>query len=56
MNKFRVTIIEENGDLNIYTEATAIDIDKNEIKVDYEDKQAIHQVGCTDEVKIKINR
>lgn len=43
MNNFKVTIVEENGDLDIYTEATAIDIDKKEIKVTYEDKQATHQ-------------
>lgn len=56
MNDFRVKIVDEKGDVDIYTNANAINIDDEKIVVDYEDRRAIHQLDCTDEITIKRNR
>lgn len=56
MNDFRVKIVDEKGDVDIYTNANAINIDDEKIVVDYEDQRAIHQLDCTDEITIKMNR
>lgn len=56
MNDFRVKIVDEKGDVDIYTNANAINIDDEKIVVDYEDQQAIYQLDCTDEITIKRNR
>ena len=47
----------KKGDVDIYTNATMINIDDKEIVVDYENQlRAIHQLDDTDEITIKRNR
>ena len=55
LNDFRVKIVDEKGDVDIYTNANAINIDDEKIVVDYEDQRAIHQLDCTDEITIMRN-
>ena len=55
-NDLRVKIVDEKGDVDIYTNANAIYINDEKIVVDYEDQRAIHQLDCTDEITIKRNR
>lgn len=56
MNDFRVKIVDEKGDVDIYTNAITINIDDEKIVVDYENQRAIHQLDDTDEITIKRNR
>ena len=56
MNNFRIKIIEDDGNMHIYTEATKIEIVDNQIKVEYEDQHATHMLDQTDEITIKTNR
>lgn len=53
MSNFNIKITEGNGDVNIYTDASKINITNNKIEIDYEDTNATHQMDCVDEVIIK---
>lgn len=56
MNDFRVKIVDEEGNTDIYTNATMINVDDEKIVVDYENQRAIHQLDGADEITIKRNR
>lgn len=56
MNDFRVKIVDEEGNTDIYTNATMINVDDEKIVVDYENQRAIHQLDSADEITIKRNR
>ena len=51
-------MIEDDENTHIYTEATKININDEQILVDYNDgdDSAIHQLNRTDEIIIKANR
>ena len=55
MNDFRVKIVENSGDISIYTNATSIAINSERIVVKYEDRKEIHLVDLTDEITIEKN-
>ena len=57
MSTFNVKILEENGDIDIYSEATACSILGGDIVVLYgEKKYATHTLEVIDEITIKKNR
>lgn len=58
MTNFFVRIIEDDENTYIYTEATKININDEQILVDYNDgdDSAIHQLNRADEIIIKANR
>lgn len=55
MNDFRVKIVENSGDISIYTNANSIAINGERIVVEYEDQKETHLVDLTDEIVIKKN-
>lgn len=55
MNDFRVKIVENSGDISIYTNATSIAINGERIVVKYEDQKETHLVDLTDEITIEKN-
>lgn len=55
MNDFRVKIVENSGDISIYTNATSIAINGERIDVEYEDQKETHLVDFTDEIVIEKN-
>ena len=55
MNDFRVKIVENSGDISIYTNATSIAINGERIDVEYEEQKETHLVDLTDEIWIEIN-
>ena len=55
MNDFRVKIVENGGDISIYTNATSIAINGERIVVKYEDQKETHLVDLTDEITIEKN-
>lgn len=55
MNDFRVKIVENSGDISIYTNATSIAINAERIVVKYEDQKETHLVDLTDEIVIEKN-
>ena len=55
MNDFRVKIVENSGDISIYTNATSIAINGERIVVEYEDQKETHLVDLTDEIVIEKN-
>ena len=58
MTNFFVRIIEYDENTHIYTEATKINTNDEQILVDYNDgdDSAIHQLNRADEIIIKANR
>ena len=58
MTNFFVRIIEDDENTHIYTEVTKININDEQILVDYNDgdDSAIHQLNRADEIIIKANR
>ena len=58
MSTFNIKILEENGDIDIYSEANACSIScAGNIVVLYgEDKAAVHSFETIDEITIKKNR
>lgn len=55
MNDFRVKIVENSGDISIYTNATSIAINGERIDVEYEDQKETHLVDLIDEIVIEKN-
>lgn len=55
MNDFRVKIVENSGDISIYTNATSIAINGERIAVEYEDQKETHLVDLIDEIVIEKN-
>ena len=55
MNDFRVKIVENSGDISIYTNATSIAINSERIVVEYENQKETHLVDITDEITIEKN-
>ena len=55
MNDFRVKIVENSGDISIYTNATSIAINSERIVVEYENQKEAHLVDITDEITIEKN-
>lgn len=53
MIKFNVTVVEDNGDINRYPEATSIVVTNDKIEVAKDDEEFTHQMQCTDEIIIK---
>ena len=56
MTNFRVKIVEDTGDMHIYTEASKIEIVNDQIGIVYEDQHATHSLDQIDEITIKANR
>lgn len=57
MSTFNVKILEENGDIDIYSEATACSILGENVVVLYGEKDhASHTLEDVDEITIKKNR
>lgn len=57
MSTFNVKILEENGDIDIYSEATACTILGQNVVVLYgENNYATHTLEVIDEITIKKNR
>ena len=57
MSTFKVKILEENGDIDIYSEATACTILGQNVVVLYGEKDyATHTLEVIDEITIKKNR
>ena len=55
MNDFRVKIVENSGDISIYTNATSIAINGERIVVEYEDQKETQLVDLADEIVIEKN-
>ena len=56
MKDFIVKIIAENGDVDIYTNATSVCIDDGRIEVAYDDNQReTHCLEVVDEILIRKN-
>lgn len=53
MTNFEIKIVEENGDINIYTDARKIVVNEDTIAVDYEDTNAVHNPNDVHEIRIK---
>ena len=56
MIDFNVKIFDENDDLDIYTNATKINIEDDKINVEYDNKTAVHQSESTKKIVIEPNR
>lgn len=56
MCNFNVKIVEDDGDVHIYTDASMIDIEDGKIKIDYKDQHATHLIDTADEIVIKPKR
>ena len=55
MNDFRVKIVENSGDIDIYTNASSIAINGERIVVKYGNRKETHLVDLTDEITIDKN-
>ena len=55
MNDFRVKIVENSGDIDIYTNASSIAINGERIVVKYGNRKETHLVDLTDEIVIEKN-
>lgn len=55
MNDFRVKIVENSGDIDIYTNASSIAINGERIVVKYGNRKETHLVDLTDEITIEKN-
>lgn len=53
MIKRKVTITEDNGDINIFTDVSSITIVDDKIEIDYEDQNAAFLMDHTNEIVIK---
>ena len=53
MNKFNITVIEHNGDRNIYTDATTVNVTNDKIEVARKDDMYEHVMDCVNEIIIK---
>ena len=55
MTNYHVTVTEINDDINIYPDATKVEIKENKIYVEFEDRQESHHLHETNEIVIKTN-
>lgn len=56
MNEFEVRIIDEEGNVDIFTDATNVMVDRTSIKVRRDGNYEIFQSETTDEIRIKMSR
>ena len=55
MTKFRIKIVEDNGNTHIYTDASRVHINDDVIEVDYEGTCAVCPMDQVDDVRITKN-
>ena len=56
MNEFRVTIVDENENTDIFTNATSVIAEDGYVRVEYEDGVELYDPEVIRSVKIEINR
>lgn len=55
MANFKVVILEDNEDMNVFTEPKSLEINSEKIVVEYDGQRESYRLDNTKEVKITIN-